>query len=172
MVERLRLQLGHLLYRTRGRDWDYAFLLQPARILGEGWYTLHRRMFANVEPTPEPLLLRGALGVGVGHPFFATTFVDSTRRDSQDRPVAHYLAWLGQAAEDAPGVSFGPRLVAALEPALDAVFNLRPELLTRGETKALDSLLRERFEAALPACQLELDCEADAKVRWLGTISA
>ncbi len=172
MTESLTLRLSELLYRTRGHDWDYAFLLQPDPILGEGWYALHRRIFAHVEPGPEPLLLRGALGVGTGHPFFATTFTDAERRDYQGRPVAHYIAWLGRAAESAPGVSFGPGLVKQLGPALDATFTLSPAALTRGESKPLDALLRARFRAELPRPSLSVPCEPSRALRWLGTLPA
>ena len=72
MSEALSLRLGDVLYRTRGHDWDYAFLLQPEPLLSEGWYTLHRRIFANVEPSETPVLLRGQLAIGTGQPFFAT----------------------------------------------------------------------------------------------------
>jgi len=172
MAEALTLGLGQLLYRTRGHDWDYAFLLQPEPLLSEGWYTLHRRIFANVEPGPVPVLLRGALGVGLGHPFFATTFTDAQRSDYQARPVAHYIAWLGRAAEAAPGLSFGPGLVEALAPGLDAVFGLDPETLKRGETKALDTLLRARFQAALRLPdQVTVPCAPTSDLRWLGTIA-
>ncbi len=171
MADALHLRLGELLYRTRGRDWDYGFLLQPPPILGEGWYALHRRIFANVEPGRTPLLLRGALGIGIGQPFFATTFVDAELCDYQDRAIAHYITWFGKSAEDAPGLSFGPALVAALRPALATVFELNPESLRRGETKPLDSLVRERFQAALPASELTLAAEAGLAVRWLGTIA-
>jgi hypothetical protein len=173
MVEPLPLtiSLGDVLYRTRGRDWDYAFLLQPRPLLSEGWYTLHRRIFSGVEPSEEPVLLRGELGVGLGQPFFATAFVDGARRDSQERPVAHYLAWLGKAAEAAPGVSFGPGLVSELAPALDAVFELGPGALGRGDERPLDALLRARFLAALPARDVAVCATQSATLRWLGTIS-
>ena len=171
MVETLRLRLSELLYRSRGRDWDYAFLLQPPPLLGEGWYALHRRIFSNVEPEAEPVLLRGTLGVGTGQPFLATAFTDAVRRDYQSRPIAHYLTWLGKSAEAAPGCSFGPALIAALAPALDAVFELAPEALKRGETRPLDALLQRRFSAALPVSELTLRCERPAQIRWLGTLA-
>lgn len=172
MAERLRVSLRDVLYRTRGRDWDYCFLLQPPPILGEGWYALHRRIFANVEPAPVPLLLRGALGVGTGHSFFATAFADATLRDYQDRPVAHYLIWLGPSAEAAPGLSFGPPLVQALSSALAQVFELNTESLRRGESKPLDTLLRERFQAALPCTEVVMQATtAGSPIRWLGTLA-
>ncbi len=171
MADSLLLRLSDVLYRTRGHDWDYAFLLQPEPLLGEGWYALHRRIFANVEPTEAPVLLRGALGIGTGRPFFATAFTDAARRDYQARPVAHYIAWFGPAAEAAAGTSFGPGLIAALGPALDSVFELAPEALKRGETKALDSLLRARFLAALPAAEVRVTCQPAGTLRWLGTIA-
>jgi hypothetical protein len=171
MAEALRIRLREVLYRTRGHDWDYAFLLQPEPLLGEGWYALHRRIFSNVEPEPSAVLLRGALGVGTGQPFLATTFTDPVRRDYQARPVAHYIAWLGRAAEAAPGVSFGPGLVDALSPALDAVFGLAPEALKRGASKPLDALLQERFLAALPQSELSVSCSAPRAIKWLGTLA-
>lgn len=171
MAETLTLRLRDVLYRTRGHDWDYAFLLQPEPLLGEGWYALHRRIFANVEPGAAPVLLRGALGIGGGHPFFATAFTDAQRRDYQDRPIAHYIAWFGAAAESAPGQSFGPALVQALAVALDSVFELAPEAVQRGETKALDALLRARFRAALPTAEVSVTCEPSRELRWLGTVA-
>jgi hypothetical protein len=171
MAEQVRVRLSDVLYRTRGRDWDYGFLLQPEPLLGEGWYAIHRRIFANLEPAPNPLLLRGALGIGTGHPFFATAFVDAQRRDYQERPIAHYLTWLGAAAEAAPGVSFGPGLVEALRPALDSVFELSAESMRRGASKPLDALVRERFQGALALSQLTVPCAQGAPIRWLGTLA-
>jgi hypothetical protein len=172
MAEPIKLRVRDLLYRSRGRDWDYAFLLQPEPLVGEGWYALHRRIFANVEPGPEPLLLRGALGIGQGQPFFATAFTDGERCDSQGRDVAHYLVWLGQQADEAAGVDFGPGVVEALAPALDAVFDLSPQALQLGETAALDSLLRRRFQAAVTQTEISLTPPLHSLLRWLGTIPA
>jgi hypothetical protein len=171
MAEALALQLRDVLYRTRGRDWDYAFLLQPEPLLGEGWYALHRRIFANVEPGRSPVLLRGALAVGTGHPFFATAFTDAERRDDQHRPIAHYIAWFGAAAERAPDVSFGPGLVGALGPALDSVFELRSDEVRRGETKPLDALLRARFQAALGEPEARVQSQPWPEVRRVGNLA-
>jgi hypothetical protein len=171
MSEPLSIRFRDVLYRTRGHDWDYAFLLQPEPILGEGWYALHRRIFANVEPGPAPLTLRGALAVGLGHPFLATAFTDATRRDYQGRPIAHYIVWLGAAAEAAPGLSFGPALVEAWSASLDSVFALRPATLERDGVKPLDKLLRARFRAALPGESAQVRCEPAPNLRWLGSLS-
>lgn len=171
MSSELRLAIGELLYRTRGRDWDYAFLLQPPPLVSEGWYGVHRRIFGGVEPSEAPVLLRGELGVGLGTPFFSTAFVDAARRDSQGRPIAHYVTWLGRAADEASGGSFGPGLIDALGPALDAVFSLSPESFRRPDGRPLDTLLRERFVAALPASPLLVPAPRDAALRWLGTIA-
>ena len=171
MADALSLRLADVLYRTRGRDWDYGFLLQPPPLLGEGWYTLHRRVFANVEPSAAPLLLRGELGIGTGKPFFATTFTDAERRDSQGRPIAHYIVWLGAKAESAPGRNFGPAFVAALQAPLDAIFELSPQAVQRNETKPLDALLRARFGAAVTTPELRLDCDSTSSLRWLGTLA-
>jgi len=170
MASELHVRLSEVLYRTRGRDWDYAFLLQPPPVLGEGWYTLHRRIFANVEPEGVPMLLRGALGVGTGQPFFACAFTDSARRDSQARPIAHYLVWFGRDAEAAPGVSFGPALVHAFGAGLDAIFELSPAVLRDG-VKPLDVCLRQRFSKALSLSTVTLPATPLGPIRWLGTLS-
>jgi hypothetical protein len=171
MAETLTLRLCDVLYRTRGHDWDYAFLLQPAPLLGEGWYALHRRIFANVEPSETPVLLRGALAIGAGQPFFASAFTDARRRDCQHRPLAHYIVWFGRAAESAPGVSFGEGLVQALGAALDSVFDLVPDGLERGQGQPLDALLRARFQAALSETEVTVPCTASRRLRWLGTVA-
>lgn len=172
MTDVVRVRLRDVLYRTRGHDWDYAFLLQPEPLLGEGWYALHRRIFARVEPGPAPVVLRGALGVRTGQPFLATAFTDATRRDSQARAIAHYVTWLGESAESAPGLSFGPGLIEALSPALDAVFDLVPAELMRDRATPLDALLKRRFAAALPANELTVRAAAPpSAIEWLGTIA-
>lgn len=171
MADTLRLRLCDVLYRTRGRDWDYGFLLQPAPLLAEGWYTLHRRIFASVEPGPTTLLLRGELGIGTGKPFFATTFTDAERRDSQGRPVAHYITWLGPDAESAPGLDFGRPFVAALRTPLEVIFELSPQVLQLNETKPLDTLVRNRFATALAAPTVQLCCPRGTPIRWLGTLA-
>jgi hypothetical protein len=153
----LRVRLSDVLFRTRGRDWDYAFLLQPDPLIGEGWYALHRGIFANVEPSARPWLERGSLKVGLGYPYLATTFTDPERRDHQGRPVAHYLVWLDGGGSGAPSPQgFGPALVSALGPALDAVFELTPQSFEQRGTTALDTLLRRAFRSALGVTELQL----------------
>ena len=170
MLDALNIRLADVLYRTRGLDWDYAFLLHPEPLLREGWYRLYRRMFAGVEPGPEPILLRGRLGVGLGRAFFATAFTDAERRDDQGRAVAHYFAWLGPAAERAPDLSFGPALAATLAPALDAIWKLPPDLARSAGAAPLDRALRLRFAAALPSAELHVSALPTSAVRWLDTI--
>jgi hypothetical protein len=166
----LSIAAGDLLFRTRGRSWDYAFVLQPEPLLGEGWYALHRRIFKNVEPESRPLLLRGTLGIGVGHPFLATAFTDAARADAQGRPVAHYFTWLGSDTAGAPDIHFGSALVRALAPALDAVFELEPEAL-RCEHQPLDAVLRQRFREALPRSHFSFEGSGKAlAARWLGVV--
>ena len=154
-----------MLYRTRGHDWDYAFLLQPERLLGEGWYTLHRRIFANVEPNETPVFLRGELGIGTGRPFFATAFTDPARRDYQARPIAHYVTWFGKAAEEAPGWSFGPGLVGALAPRSTRCSACpRRALAGRNQGRSIRCSVR----AFWPRCRPECTCQLHA-LRWLAT---
>lgn len=171
MLDALDIRLADVLYRTRGSDWDYAFVLHPEPLLREGWYRLYRRMFAGVEPGTDPVLLRGSLGVGLGRAFFATAFADAERRDDQGRSIAHYFAWLGPAAERAPDLSFGPALAAALSPALDAIWKLAPGLTRSSDAQPLDRALRAKFAAALPTAVVHVSALKSAPVRWLNTIA-
>lgn len=94
---RIQLRLEHLLWRTRGRHWDYLFLLAPSARYGHGWYSLHKEIFADFEPS---ILERYVVGELLDQQslqnlvFVGTVFLDDSRRDALGRPVAHYMVWL------------------------------------------------------------------------------
>jgi hypothetical protein len=146
----LRIPLTRVLYRTRGRHFDYTFLMQPDPLIGEGWYAIHRSIFARVEPALSPWRARGVLPVSIGYDYLATAFADAQRRDSQGRPIAHYLVWLDDRAAVAAGdPNFGPALIDDLAPAIEAVFDLDPRDLEAHTARPLDVQLRQRFRDAL-----------------------
>ncbi len=95
---RVQLKLEHLLWRTRGRHWDYLFLVEPHARYGQGWYSLHKEVFADSEPRPEGE--RYVLGELLDEQsrqrmvFVGTVFLDDHRRDAFGRPIAHYMVWL------------------------------------------------------------------------------
>jgi hypothetical protein len=100
-----RVDRADLLWRTRGRRWDYEFISRPSRPWADESYAVTRALFtgsAGVAPTN----LAGRIE---GEPFLACSVLDPERLDEFDRPIQHYLVWL------APPEAFGdgrPRVAA------------------------------------------------------------
>lgn len=89
------MNLKYVLWRTRGYNWDYDFVLEPESPSSGGWYLIHRSVFGGVTPTMKPTYVRGTL-VDTGAesvPFVGAAFLDPSRRDAHGRPVAHYVMW-------------------------------------------------------------------------------
>lgn len=91
----MRIDLDSILWRTRGREWDYSFVLRPTHPHIETWYDFHTDVFAWTTPGTAPSVTGGFLSLGDGDevPFIATSFQDSMLRDAVGRPIAHYLIW-------------------------------------------------------------------------------
>lgn len=91
----MRIDLDSVLWRTRGRTWDYRFVLRPVHPHIETWYDFHADAFSGVTPGRDPINVGGVLHTSgrTEVPFVATTFQDPTLRDAAGRPVVHYLVW-------------------------------------------------------------------------------
>lgn len=124
------VDLHHVLWRTRGLNWDYTFLLRPILPDADRWYELHSRIFDGLAPeTTEQDRMGTVLDGDDEHGFIAATFLDPSRRDAAGRPISHYVVLflpnepLKQEFDGVPE-NWGRQLVAALSPALDAAFGL------------------------------------------------
>lgn len=92
--ESVQLNLENVLWRTRGRQWDYSFVLRSLRPLVDSWYDVHLKAFAGVTLDETPTSLAGILVQGFEeYPFVASAFLDARRRDSAGRPVGNYFIW-------------------------------------------------------------------------------
>jgi hypothetical protein len=89
------LKLSAVLWRTRGFDWDYGFLLEPAAPASFGWYRVQQAIFDGCQPTAETKYLIGALfdGSKAKKSFVAAAFLDPSREDEYGRQIAHYVVW-------------------------------------------------------------------------------
>lgn len=96
----MRIGLDNVLWRTRGRGWDYTFVLRPADPPVMAWYDFHADVFSEVAPGKDPVSTGGYLHLESSKkiPFIATTFQDPTLRDAAQRPIAHYIIWFPKTA--------------------------------------------------------------------------
>lgn len=121
-----------VLWRTRGRHWDYRFLLRPGLAGVHNWYDVHQQVFDGLIPDADGQHRAGPVsGTAEVSTYVAVAFTDARRRDQAGRPVCHYLAWFrsGQPSDMAPvevPEQWGSQLVEAFGAALDAVFDLAP----------------------------------------------
>jgi hypothetical protein len=126
----LELDLHGLLWRTRGRHWDYTFVLRPVLLLADSWYEVHSRIFEGLTPEREEQHRAGTILDTSGEcVFVATAFIDPVRRDAAGRPVSHYLVWFRPEETRDGGVQRVPRdwgrsLLAQLGARLEAAFSL------------------------------------------------
>jgi len=104
------LALDRLLWRTRGRRWDYAFLLLPQDRPAGGWYRAYQSVVASMAASPadadtgKPTLSVLALPhESGGEILLAAASVADRRRDAAGRPVRHTFFYLltGQQQERA-----------------------------------------------------------------------
>lgn len=141
----MEVDLGSVLWRTRGKEWDYRFVLTPDRPFLEDCYGFHVEAFAGRSPESERVIIGGTLlSEGYQHPFLATAFNDSSRRDAAGRPVAHYMIWFPDShASDAsiklPSLDWGTQVLEAMEADWTSAFDTGPghaeQLLARAQER-------------------------------------
>jgi hypothetical protein len=112
-----------LLWRTRGRSWDYEFITRPRRNWKDRSYLVTTQVFsAGAGPVPSNIV-----GLVEGETYLACSVLDPERRDEFGRPVQHYVLWLvpeGALHGGVPEISndWLLRTMAALRGPLDALF--------------------------------------------------
>lgn len=142
----MRVAPANLLWRTRGRTWDYTFVLRPIEPPRKQWYDTYRLLFDALTPTtPEqPHVTRHGL-IGFT-PYLATTFCDREARDEAGRPIVHAIAWFPGSFPPGLPVDWGQQVVDTLADDLygDAAppgpdrFTRENAIDLKGEAVALD----------------------------------
>ena len=128
MARILNIHPVNVLWRTRGRDWDYTFVLVPQVPAQLDWYDVHTTVFRDLAPRREPASRYGRLtGLFFSYPYVATAFLDPLLKDEAERAVAHYLVWFPQPEDDlavppALPLDWGLQLVESLAPARETLF--------------------------------------------------
>jgi hypothetical protein len=172
----VKLDLQNVLWRTRGRHWDYTFVLQPASPLLDSWYDIHVKVFAGLTPGNSPVTRGGVLSYGDERcPYLATTFRDSERLDVAGRPVAHYLVCFPSVEVDDSRLlnipkDWGEQIVLAFGGAFNMTFDLSPSELQDSETESIERVFantrdqNNEFILAGPAVPASLDTDVMAVV--------
>lgn len=95
----VKIQLNHLLWRSRSKCQDYQFINSPKSPSIDGWFSVFNEVFSNREPGRDPKNIIGKLVVpGDNHEsesfqFIASYFIDDKYLDSSERPIKQYLIW-------------------------------------------------------------------------------
>lgn len=120
----IEIDLHHVLWFTRGKGWDYTFLLWPLLPRIADPDGLRERIFEGIKPGYLPHSITGRVRDGrERRGYLATAFVDPARRDDEGRAIVHRIVWFppdGNTHEVAPA-DWGPQLVAAMHEPYDAV---------------------------------------------------
>ncbi len=80
-----------VLWRTRGKDWGYCFLLVPEELRPSGAFEIWNQVFAAERPTVTEHYVFGRAARSLQ--YVGVTFEDTERRDRFGRPICHYVMW-------------------------------------------------------------------------------
>lgn len=120
----LRVDLARVAWRTRGRSWDYAFIVTPDVLhdgLKDRWYDLLAEAFPAMTSRTDDELVTGMIDGDV--PYVAARVVDPHFKDSFDRPIRHVFLIAGVAREQLEAVPahWGSLLLERLRDLLPAL---------------------------------------------------
>lgn len=95
----VRINLNHLLWRTRSKGQDYQFIKTSKLPSIDGWFSFFNKLFSNREPSRNPKNIIGKLVLVKNNSkseyfqFVATCFIDDKYLDSSRRLITQYLIW-------------------------------------------------------------------------------
>jgi hypothetical protein len=117
------VDLEHLVWRTRGQAWDYAFIRLPPEggtgVSSERWFDLLSEAYPEISANAPDDLVAGRIDGDIA--FASARVIDSQVCDSWHRPVRHYFAVAGvsPSAFEAIPERWGTQLLAELRALLD-----------------------------------------------------
>lgn len=90
----MTIHTDELLWRTRGRHWEYCFVLVPEEISQESWWTFYQEVMRQV-PDSEGSTFAGYCRYSDGRriPFFASVFLDTQNVDAAGRSTEQFVVW-------------------------------------------------------------------------------
>ena len=131
----MRINRNQTLWRTRGKEWDYAFTSTPDSIpdLDGQWYQVHKKVF--FDPKIEhsmPYYQGGSLKLSRHEQKFyrAVACKDPFRQDIQGRTIVHYIVVFFDESP-AEKEEWGQELLSALADEIDRTVNAKDSELLR-----------------------------------------
>lgn len=107
----LTIDTGRLLWKTRGRHWDYEFVCVPATPALPAWAAALDDMLGDADPQRGELR-HGLLETDAGRvPWVGVRFLDPERKDWTGRAIQHFAVWFPPL--DAAAVDTLPMVVPA-----------------------------------------------------------
>lgn len=103
-INEVKINLDHLLWRTRSKGQDYQFIITPKSPSIDGWFSFFSEVFSNREPSRNPKNIIGKIEKLEDSQFVATCFIDDKYLDSGGRPIKQYLIWFLHDDYDIPKI--------------------------------------------------------------------
>lgn len=100
-IVEIKINLDHLLWRTRSKNQDYQFIKIPKSPFLDGWFSFFSKVFSSHEPSRNP---KNILGEFESFRFVATCFIDDKYLDFGGRPIKQYLIWFLHGEYDIPKI--------------------------------------------------------------------
>lgn len=124
----IKIDTSRLLWRTRGRRWDYTFVTRPRGVEIAGWMNLFQHVFgssaAEGETRSKTGRLRRGWPGGVAFRYIAAAMTDPACKDFADRPIQHFFLYVLEEWQDERAFpeDWQEQLRAALAPSLAGIF--------------------------------------------------
>ncbi len=93
-MSKVSIPAGEILWRTRGRNWEYCFLLTPGIDRGS-WWRFYREVKAelNLSPSGDQAVGKIKDRAGNEHIYLASIYLDSKLIDAAGRETEQFVVW-------------------------------------------------------------------------------
>lgn len=101
-MSKLTIPVNELLWRTRGKHWEYCFLILPQVDRGS-WWRFYREVRAELNISPEGDEVIGTLidREGNQRPYLASVFLDAKLSDAAGRETEQFVVWFPESLDEA-----------------------------------------------------------------------
>uniref|UniRef100_A0ACD5GN38 Uncharacterized protein n=1 Tax=Desertifilum tharense IPPAS B-1220 TaxID=1781255 RepID=A0ACD5GN38_9CYAN len=175
-LAKLEFNPSSLLWKTRGKYWDFEFISNPSYPKLDSWWSKFQEVFNDDQVDEEPKIYYGEWNFDRGEvkQYLAAACFDAEREDWTRRRIQHFLIWFPDDIESAQGLkNFAPadwhnQILAHLDSFFNAedIFDLSEEEISnlRSNGKKLGIFLKEQYSDRVtpfvlntdnPACSLK-----------------
>lgn len=107
-----------LLWRTRGKHWDFEFVSTPSHPNLDAWWSIFNQIFNEIQVDEQPKIYYGELILRQEEVrcYLAAACFDQYRKDWTGRRIQHFLVWFPNGIQSNPNPSI-ENLIPAVIPA-------------------------------------------------------